>query len=183
MIDPREHIALAKSQAGKLYKRFRLRDKYDFEDILQQCYLSLIKASKYFNESLNIKFSTYACNCIHHDLFSYVTRDKFYPASKEERINSLPFLSLNATCCNESKRASSHLELMVDTKEDDIDMFNKVLVRIAVSNLSDRHRRIINLRYFKDKSKVQVAKTLGVSRTSIANWEKEALEQLKQYVS
>ncbi|MFT8313210.1 MAG: sigma-70 family RNA polymerase sigma factor [Clostridium sp.] len=183
MIDPREHIGLAKSQAGKLYKSFKLKDKYSFEDILQQCYLSLVNAAKNFDETTGNQFSTYAYNCIHHDLFKFVSRDKFYPYTREERVNNkLPLLSLDAKS-NDHKKKYSYSEIMADTKVDDTDLFNVVLIRTAVSKLSERYQKVITLIYFKEKNKVEVARMFGVTPTSIARWEKEALTQLKQYVS
>lgn len=61
MIDIAEHLGLANYVVTQLYRYDFLRERYEFEDLLQLGYLGLVRAAKTFNEDKKIKFSTWAC--------------------------------------------------------------------------------------------------------------------------
>ncbi|MDD6796594.1 MAG: RNA polymerase sporulation sigma factor SigF [Clostridiaceae bacterium] len=67
---------------------------------------------------------------------------------------------------------------------DDDDMVDKIALKEALRSLDDKSRQIIMLRYFKDKTQVQVAKILGISQVQVSRIEKKVLllmrEKLKE---
>lgn len=50
----------------------------------------------------------------------------------------------------------------------------------ALEQLDQRHRRILELRYFEEKTQVQVAEEFGVSQVQICRLEKQALLDLRE---
>lgn len=64
-----------------------------------------------------------------------------------------------------------------DGQEDEI--VDKILLKEMLSHLKDRDRQIIILRYFKDKTQVEVAKLLGISQVQVSRLEKRIIEDIK----
>lgn len=54
----------------------------DYEDIFQIGCIGLIKAGKTFDESKNIKFSTYATTCIKQEILKSFQLDKWYKGNQ-----------------------------------------------------------------------------------------------------
>ncbi|MBO4535495.1 MAG: sigma-70 family RNA polymerase sigma factor, partial [Clostridia bacterium] len=49
--------------------------------------------------------------------------------------------------------------------------------------LSDRDKKIIILRYYRDKTQTEVAKMLGVSQVQISRLENRILKEIKEKMS
>ena len=58
-------------------------------------------------------------------------------------------------------------------------MINKIALKEALRSLDVKSRQIIMLRYFKDKTQVQVAKQLGISQVQVSRIEKRILNSMK----
>ena len=54
-------------------------------------------------------------------------------------------------------------------------ILDKLALKEAISQLEDRERKIIILRYFKDKTQKEVAKMLGISKVQVSRIEKRVL--------
>ena len=94
--------------------------------------------------------------------------------------------------------ASSKLHYLYDTihKEDgvaillidklsekgveDSDLLDKLALKEALSSLDEKSRKIIMLRYFKDKTQIQVAKMLGISQVQVSRIEKKVLLEMRK---
>lgn len=66
--------------------------------------------------------------------------------------------------------------------EDDVDkdIVDTILLKELLNNLKPRDRQIIIMRYFKDKTQVEVAKMLGISQVQVSRIEKRILEDMKK---
>jgi RNA polymerase sporulation-specific sigma factor len=64
---------------------------------------------------------------------------------------------------------------------------NKIIDRLVVSDvvkkLSSRDRKLISLRYFKEKTQSQVAKILGISQVQVSRIERKILEDMKEKIA
>ncbi len=58
--------------------------------------------------------------------------------------------------------------------------FDRLALRMAVDELSELHRRIVILRYFKDLSQVRVAELLGLSQVKVSREEKKIMALLRK---
>lgn len=63
--------------------------------------------------------------------------------------------------------------------EEDNEIVNKIALKEALNKLDIKSRQIIMLRYFKDKTQVEVAKMLGISQVQVSRIEKRVLKIMK----
>ena len=59
-------------------------------------------------------------------------------------------------------------------------MIDRIALKEALKNLDSKSRQIIMLRYFKDKTQVQVAKMLGISQVQVSRIEKKVLKTMRE---
>lgn len=72
------------------------------------------------------------------------------------------------------------IDKLSEKGEEDTDMIDKIALKEAISGLETKARQIIMLRYFKDKTQVQVAKMLGISQVQVSRIEKKVLVQMRK---
>jgi RNA polymerase sporulation-specific sigma factor len=63
--------------------------------------------------------------------------------------------------------------------ESDVSWFDKLALKEAVEQLSERERLIVYLRYYKDQTQSDVAKRLGISQVQVSRLEKKIISQMK----
>lgn len=66
------------------------------------------------------------------------------------------------------------------TVDEDTEVIDKIVLKEAINNLDPKSRQIIILRYFKDKTQIQVAKMLGISQVQVSRIEKRVLKLMKE---
>ena len=57
---------------------------------------------------------------------------------------------------------------------------DKIDLKMAISDLEDRERQIIMLRYFKDMTQQQIAKVMGISQVQVSRIEKKVLMRMRE---
>lgn len=72
------------------------------------------------------------------------------------------------------------IDKLSEKGEDNEDMIDKIALKEALRTLDNKARQIIMLRYFKDKTQVQVAKLLGISQVQVSRIEKKVLVQMRK---
>ena len=72
------------------------------------------------------------------------------------------------------------IDKLSEKSADDNDMIDKIALKEALRSLDDKSRQIIMLRYFKDKTQVQVAKMLGISQVQVSRIEKKVLYSMRE---
>lgn len=60
------------------------------------------------------------------------------------------------------------------------DIIEKIILKEMLFKLKERDRQVIVLRYFKDKTQVQVAELLGISQVQVSRIEKKIIEEMKR---
>ena len=58
-------------------------------------------------------------------------------------------------------------------------VLNRMMLGQLLSELGAKERELINLRYFEDKTQVEVAKRLGISQVQVSRMEKKILLQMR----
>ena len=66
---------------------------------------------------------------------------------------------------------------------DEVDIIDKIALREVMDTLKPRERQIIILRYFKEKTQVQIARMLGISQVQVSRIEKKILEDIRNRIS
>ncbi len=62
----------------------------------------------------------------------------------------------------------------------EIRQFDRFALRMAIEKLSENHRRLIILRYFRDLSQTETAKILGLTQVKVSREEKKIMEILRR---
>lgn len=60
--------------------------------------------------------------------------------------------------------------------------FNRLMIEQAMQELSEQQRTLIRLRYFQDKTQMEVAATLGISQVQVSRLEKKTLNQMRKTI-
>lgn len=69
----------------------------------------------------------------------------------------------------------------ISTKKDEETMItNKIAIKQLIEGLEKREQEIILLRFYKDKTQVQVGKILGISQVQVSRIEKNVLNKMKK---
>ena len=63
---------------------------------------------------------------------------------------------------------------------EDKNITEKLDLKESLRNLDTKSRQIIVLRYFKDKTQIQVAKMLGISQVQVSRIEKKVLQEMRK---
>lgn len=75
------------------------------------------------------------------------------------------------------------IDKISENSDENSEMVDKIALKEALRNLDTKSRQIIMLRYFKDKTQVQVAKMLGISQVQVSRIEKKVLKEMKEKLS
>ena len=66
------------------------------------------------------------------------------------------------------------------SNENNDDVINKILLKDYINSLPEREKKVIILRYYRDKTQSEIAQLLGVSQVQISRIESKVISQLKQ---
>lgn len=70
----------------------------------------------------------------------------------------------------------------IGDNNDDSTWLEEIAVKEAISNLSDREKRILSLRFFQGKTQMEVATEIGISQAQVSRIEKGALDTIKKNI-
>ena len=72
---------------------------------------------------------------------------------------------------------------LADKIADTRDELDKMLLKDVIASLDERDRKIIILRYFRDRTQSEVAEELGVSQVQVSRLESKILARMKEMLS
>ena len=67
----------------------------------------------------------------------------------------------------------------IGDKNDDKNWLDEITFKEAINNLSEREKKILNLRFFVGKTQMEVSEEIGISQAQVSRLEKSALERIK----
>lgn len=70
----------------------------------------------------------------------------------------------------------------IGDKNDYSTWLEEIAVKEAISNLSDREKRILSMRFFRGKTQMEVAAEIGISQAQVSRIEKGALDTIKKNI-
>lgn len=153
------------------------------EDLISIGTIGLIKAINTFNLEKNIKLATYASRCIENEILMYLRRNN---KTKMEVSIDEP---LNVDWDGNELLLSDILGTDEDVIYKDIeDEIEKELLNSAISRLSPRERKIVELRFGltnedgDEMTQKEVADLLGISQSYISRLEKKIMKRLKKEI-
>lgn len=68
----------------------------------------------------------------------------------------------------------------VGDHNDDKNWLDEIALKEAIRGLSDREKRILNLRFFKGMTQIEVSAEIGISQAQVSRLEKGALARIKK---
>ena len=72
------------------------------------------------------------------------------------------------------------MDQVKDSKNTDESWLEQIALKEAMSQLSDRERHILNLRFFEGKTQMEVSAEIGISQAQVSRLEKNAINQIKK---
>lgn len=151
------------------------------EDLVSIGTIGLIKAVKTFDPSKKIKLATYASKCIENEILMFLRRSSRTrsevsfdePLNKDWEGNELLLSDVMGT----------ENDIIYRELEEEVD---RVLLRKAMTKLTGREKRIMELRFGlkdgKERTQKEVADLLGISQSYISRLEKRIFKRLKKEI-
>ena len=103
--------------------------------------------------------------------------------SKEDVAIALDSLKPTVSIYDDSYSNDEGGISFLDTLSSDVDeaeqLSNKLAIKQLISNLEEREKQLILLRYYKNKTQMEVAKILGISQVQVSRIEKRILNSMK----
>ena len=105
---------------------------------------------------------------------------------REQVVNALEAIiepiSLYEPVFSENGDSLYVIDQLSDTSRDSTDesWLENIALREAVRTLTPREQKIIALRYYKDKTQMEIAAEIGISQAQVSRVEKAALEKLRK---
>lgn len=91
-------------------------------------------------------------------------------------------ISLFEPVYNESGDAIYVMDQVSDEKNTDENWIEEISLKEAMRKLSERERHILNLRFFKGRTQIEVANEIGISQAQVSRLEKSAIDHMKKYI-
>ena len=185
--------------------------------------IGLIKAVDNFDDTLNVKFSTYAVPMISGELKRFLRDNASIRVSR-----SIKDIAYKAIYCKESiiketnteptiEEIAKHIgatpeeilyaldaiqspvslydpvydqggdtlyvmDQISDKKNKEEKWVENIVLNEALNGLSDRERKIIDMRFFNGKTQMEIADEIGISQAQVSRLEKNALKSMKNYM-
>lgn len=151
----------------------------NLEDLISIGTIGLIKAISTYRRDKNIKLATYASRCIENEILMHIRKisGQRVEVSLEEPIN----MDYDGNELLLSDILGTDENVVIGQLEDEADL---MLLRQALSLLSDREREIVNMRFGlegqQELTQKEVAQKLGISQSYISRLEKRIMARLRK---
>lgn len=74
------------------------------------------------------------------------------------------------------------IDQLADTNTSDESWLENIALAEAMEHLGERERKIINLRFYKNKTQMEIAEEIGISQAQVSRLEKGALERMRKEI-
>ena len=91
-------------------------------------------------------------------------------------------VSLYEPIYNDGADAIFVMDQLGDTKNTDENWLDEIALKEALKKLCTREKRILDLRFFKGRTQMEVASELGISQAQVSRLEKSALSHMKKHI-
>jgi len=104
--------------------------------------------------------------------------------SKEEITMALdstrPVDSIENAKYSKTDKTVSILEQISTGRDEQTEITNKIAIKNLISELDEKEREIIMLRYYKQKTQMQVSKILGITQVQVSRIERKVLDKMRK---
>ena len=81
---------------------------------------------------------------------------------------------------NKTDKTISLIDQLSSGKDEENEITNRITIKNLISELEDREKEIILLRYYKQKTQMQVSKILGITQVQVSRIERKVLEKMRR---
>ena len=148
-MDPTRHLALARAVARRFWRR-----GLDWDDLEQAARLGLVEASRRFEPQRGVRFSTFAVPYIAGAVRRWL------------QVNRRPSGAVGSAGGPSDRPAGGGDE-------------ERLAVRLALEQLPQNLRRVVELRFYRGLSQQETALQLGLSQPTVSRRERLALRLLR----
>ena len=153
----------------------------NIEELISIGTVGLIKAISTFNMDKNIKLATYASRCIENEILMFIRKSATH--KRELSIDEPLSVDWDGNELLLSDILGSDADLVTKDMEDEEE---KKILREAVSDLCDRERIIVEMRFGlgnqRELTQKEVADALGISQSYISRLEKKIMSRLRKKI-
>jgi RNA polymerase sporulation-specific sigma factor len=153
----------------------------NIEELISIGTVGLVKAISTFNTDKNIKLATYASKCIENEILMFIRKSTTH--KKEISIDEPLSVDWDGNELLLSDILGSDADVVTKDMETEEE---RRIVREAVSNLCDRERIIVELRFGlsgkEELTQKEVADALGISQSYISRLEKKIMSSLRKKI-
>ncbi len=183
-------------------------ERFDKEDLYQVSMIGLMDAYKQYDKNYDTKFSTFAYYYIVGEVNKYIRESGCLKVSKglidlkkkiiktkeimTQKLGREPsnleislFLDINENLLDEVMVATDEVDSLDDKYEyvssyEDTCMKDDILdLKMAIDELDEKDRNLIQARYFQDLTQSEVSKVMGMSQVQVSRNESKILQKLK----
>ena len=152
----------------------------NIEDLISIGTIGLIKSINTFKPEKKIKLATYASRCIENEILMYLRRNN--KTRSEVSIDEPLNVDWEGNELLLSDILGTDADIIYKDIEDEVD---RSLLKKALTKLTAREQKIINLRFGingngSEKTQKEVADMLGISQSYISRLEKKIISRLKK---
>ena len=84
---------------------------------------------------------------------------------------------------NKTDKTVSILEQISTGRDEQNEITNRLSIKNLISELNDKEKEIIMLRYYKQKTQMQVSKILGITQVQVSRIERKVLDNMRRKLS
>jgi len=89
-------------------------------------------------------------------------------------------ISLYEPVYNDNGDSLFLMDQLADTTGGDEVWLENIVLKEAMKRLSERERKIINLRFYQNKTQMEIAEEIGISQAQVSRLEKATLEKIRK---
>lgn len=88
--------------------------------------------------------------------------------------------SINAYCSENSETEKEEILLTNKNENQENNIIQKIILKDALKKLDTKEKELIILRYFKEKTQIEIAEIYGISQVQVSRMEKKILQKMRE---
>ena len=191
----------------------------EYDDLYQIACIGFLKAIQNFDESFDVKFSTYTvpmvigeikryirdngaikvsrtikilANKINHFIYQYQTINnnaptidliaKEFKITQEEVVIAMDSARMPLSIYDKYDDEDEGIELIdkLSYSDDEDKTLNKIHLSNIIDTLEEREKKVVIMRYFRDKTQSEIAECLGVSQVQVSRLENKIIDKIRE---
>lgn len=84
---------------------------------------------------------------------------------------------------NKTDKTISVIEQLSTGRDEETEITNRITIKKLISELNEKEKEVILLRYYKGKTQMQVSKILGITQVQVSRIERKVLDNMKRKLS